>query len=138
MRFLRSPRPWLALALLAAAGIALARGAELLDPAAIRRGGGESGWFAWSYRHGDLAPAFAAARARLGDGDPVLVVVEAGEDPGWWRVMALYYLPRQEIVDVVPQDEARRFPRDLARLFVRLDGSVTLVEPRERERRPGA
>ncbi|MFN7941751.1 MAG: hypothetical protein U0X73_09130 [Thermoanaerobaculia bacterium] len=137
MRILRSSRPWLVLALLAAAGIALGRGAEVLDPAAIRHGAGESGWFAWSRRHGDLAPAFATARARLAAGDPVLVVVEPGEDLGWWRVMALYYLPQQEIVDVVPQDEARRFPRDLARLFVRLDGSVTLVEPRARERRTG-
>lgn len=120
----------LPLALLLGGALVAVRGAGLFDRAALLAGAGEGEWFAWAHRHGDLGPRFASIRARLVPGESVLVVLPpVAEDTGWWRVMTLYYLPEQRLAGVVRPTEARRFPGNLARLFVDTAGEIELVTP---------
>jgi hypothetical protein len=77
---------------------------------------GESRWRLWAYRRTDLAGLREMA-AQLGDGEEVALMVPPRLTHEWWRVMALYYFPRQRVVGVYDID-ARRAPRPNARRVV--------------------
>lgn len=87
-------------ALLALGAVAAARVPAVAATPPVAGAHGERAWMAWSHRHGSADPHLAALAARLDATRCLSVVVEAGEDPAWWRSKALYHLRRHRVVEV--------------------------------------
>ena len=103
------------------AGVCLARGIGLARDPHRLEAHEERVWLGWAYPRSDAPALFARAAQSLAPGE--VVCLQAPRGPGsveWFRYMANYYLPDQEVAAVRQRGAARRFPSQAT--VVTIDG----------------
>lgn len=114
----------LAALLFLVAGVCLVRGVGLLRDPHRMDAHDERGWLPWALPRTDAAALFAEAAESLDPGEVVCLRVPQGEGVArWFRFMAHYYLPAQQVVRVEPRGGAR-FPPQATVVVIRASGEV--------------
>ena len=90
----------------------------------------ERTWLGWAYRGPGTAALFARIERALGPGEPVALLVPRGDrSVEWYQFMALYYLPRADVVAVVERGSGKPLPPGATVVAVRWNGSFQVRRP---------